>query len=146
MKSRNAGVALVNLMAETTFVNPYASSSGGWDIGFAFRETGVNDQLWLIVDSAGEWSLINRVDGEDNYLDEGTVANLDVNEGGQNHLTLIAWGEQGHFFLNDSYVVTLDLSQRTDPGDIDVVTAFFVGNEIPGNATIYDNFTVWSLP
>ena len=146
VKSRSAGVALANLMAEATFVNPYAAETGGWDIGFAFRETEVNDKLWLIVSSDGNWSLINRVDGEDIFLDEGTVDNMDVGEGGRNHLALIAWGEQGYFFLNGSYVAALDLSERTDAGDAEAVTAFFVGNEIPGNATGYENFTVWPLP
>ena len=146
VKSRSAAVTLTNLMAEATFVNPYAATTGGWDLGFALRKTDVNDQLWLIVDASGEWSLVNRVAGEDNYLAEGTVANLDVNEGGRNHLALIAWGGQGYLFLNGNYVAALDLSGRMDAGDVEVVTAFFVGNEIAGNVTGYENFTVWPLP
>lgn len=146
VKSRNAGVSLASLMTEATFVNPYTAATGGWDIGFAFRQTDVNDQFWLVVDSAGEWSLINRVAGEDNYLDEGTVANLNVNEGGRNHLALIAWGNQGYFFLNGNYAALLDLSGRMDSGDVQVVTAFFVGNEVPGNVTGYEGFTVLGLP
>lgn len=146
IKVRGADVDLVSFMADVSFRNPYPLSRAGWDMGFSFRNAGNRDQYWLIATSEQDWALIDRRSGEDEFIDEGTLANLNIGDGGTNRLTLIAMEEIGYFLLNDTFIAQLDLSSRTNSGDIEVATAFYIGNEVDGEATEYDEFTVWRLP
>jgi serine/threonine-protein kinase len=146
IKVRAAEVNVVNFIADTIFRNPYDASTGGWDVGYSFRNAGIGDQFWLIADSDEAWSLIDRTNGDDVFVNDGFLSDFDLGESGQNRLTLIAMGRRGYFFVNGSLVTELDLSSRMNPGEIEVVTAFFVGNEIEGEVTLYEDFTVWPLP
>ena len=118
-----------------------------YDFGYGFRAD--DDQYWLIVESTGEWSLISRYDSDadtDENIATGTVEDLDTEADGRNDLTLIALGETGYLLLNDELVDTLDLSDITIAGDLAIVTAFYFDHEIEGNATGYEDFTIWQLP
>ncbi|PID85857.1 MAG: hypothetical protein CSB13_05900 [Chloroflexi bacterium] len=140
-----AGVQLKNFVAEVEFINPYGEDVGSWDWGFAFRET--EGEYWLIVDSMGAWTLIDRHSDANYYLGEGNVGKL-LHTGTEepNKLVLIAFDDQGYFFLNGELVAELPLSDRLDYGDVEVATAFFEGNEVPGYSTLYKMFMVWPLP
>lgn len=145
IKMRGAEVNLRNFVAEAQFVNPYDAEVGTWDWGLAFRET--DTEYWLIVESNGTWSLINRREDGDDYLVEGSVSDVLLSDDGEsNHLRLVALADVGYFFLNGELVAELDLSDRLTPGDVAVVTAFFEGNESEGHRTEYEDFTVWPLP
>jgi serine/threonine protein kinase len=146
IKVRGAGVDLVNFMADVSFRNPYATSRAGWDVGFSFRDIGLSDQLWLIVDSNLGWVLIDRSGDEDTFIDDGVLDDLDTSAAGSNRLTLIAIDQTAYFFVNDSFVSQLNLASRMNSGDVEVATAFYVGNEIDGEVTTYEDFTVWALP
>jgi hypothetical protein len=135
-----------NFIVTATFVNPFAATTAIWDYGYAFRETDVNDQFWLVVLGDGSWVLNNRVEGQGTDLASGTLEGLDVAAGGRNRLTLIAWNEQGYFFLNDTFVTQLDLSERLVSGDIEAITAYYPNSEVEGAATGYEDFTIWPLP
>lgn len=142
----SSGSNLVNFIADAVFHNPYPLSGGSWDAGFSFRDSDTADQFWLIVESGGAWSLIDRRGENDVFVDEGFVENLDTSPDGVNRLTLLALNDIGYFFLNDAIISRLNLSDRPTPGDVTIVTAFFVGDEIAGETTEYENFTVWPLP
>lgn len=144
--SRGAGLELANFLADATFINPYAATTGAWDIGFSFRNLGTTDQYWLVVDSESNWSHMDRRSGGDSFIAEGELANLDVREEGANRVTLLAINSLGYFLVNDSFIAALDLSGRPDAGDVLVATAFFQGHEIEGRTTRYQGFSVWSLP
>ncbi|MBE2222986.1 MAG: hypothetical protein IAF02_15690, partial [Anaerolineae bacterium] len=145
IKMRGANVDLLNFIAETEFTNPYGAEVGDWDWGFAFRET--DEEYWLIIESSGAWSLIDRRPDDDYYIDEGDVGDILLADDGEtNKVSLIAVDDRGYFFLNDEFVAELDLSDRIDVGEVEVVTAFFEGNEVPDYTTGYSGFTVWPLP
>jgi hypothetical protein len=146
IESHSANVEQVNVMADALFYNPYSAEEGTWDVGFAFRETEIEDQFWLIVESSSEWSLIDRRHGDDVFLDDGLVEGWDAASGGSNRLTLIALGDHGYFFANNTFVAPLDLSNRQDIGDVEIATGFYVGDEIDGQVTRYEEFAVWPLP
>ncbi|MFO7683437.1 MAG: hypothetical protein R6X34_25675 [Chloroflexota bacterium] len=145
VKMRGADVTLLNFMASATFANPYGEEVGSWDWGFAFRE--VDTEYWLIVEADGSWTLIDRRADGDSYIDEGRVGDsLQTSGGDTNDMLLVALGDLGYFFLDGELVAELNLSDRLTAGDVEVVTAFFEGNEVEGYATEYEGFTVWSLP
>jgi len=144
VKMEPATVELQSFVAEVEFRNPYDADTGGWDWGFAFRET--DNEYWLVVASDDSWSLVDRRPDDDYFVDEGVVENLAKGEGEANTLTLIAAGATGALLLNDSFIAELDLQDRLDAGDVAVVAAFFEGNEVADTVTRYDNFTIWPLP
>ena len=137
---------VLNFIADTTFVNPFALEDALWDYGYAFRQTEINDQFWLVIRGDGSWLLRDRVQGDETELMAGELKGLDAAANGRNRLTLIAWNGQGFFFLNDSFITELDLSSRLTTGDVQAITAFFLDSEIEGEATGYEDFTVWQLP
>lgn len=54
-------------------------------------------------------------------------------------------GNLGFFFLNGEFVDQLDLSSRTNSGDIALGTGFYGSNEINGEATPYRGFGLWPI-
>lgn len=145
IRMRGADVNLQNFIAEVEFVNPYGEEVGTWDWGLAFRET--EEEYWLIIDSDGDWNLIDRRADDDYDIAEGNVSTiLRMGDGETNEVSLIALNNRGYFFLNDEFIAELDLSDRLDAGEVEVVTAFFTGNEVPDYTTEYNEFTVWPLP
>ncbi|MCB9420656.1 MAG: protein kinase [Ardenticatenaceae bacterium] len=146
VKDFQADVDIYNFIATAEFGNPYALSSGSWDAGFTFRDADTDNQFWFVVESSGDWSFINRVDGDDNFLAEGTVDNLNTGDKESNALQIIALNDRGYTFINGQLASELDLSARNQSGDVTVVTTFFVGNEITGSTTTFSDFTVWEMP
>jgi hypothetical protein len=146
VKDYIADIDAYNFIVSAELGNPYPTSVGPWDNGFAFRDSDVGEQFWLIVESNGAWALINRQNDEDTFLDDGQVDNLDASDTGSNQFQLIALDDNGYFFLNGQLVTELDLSDRVNSGRISVVTAFYEGDEIEGNTTTFADFTVWQLP
>lgn len=146
VKSSQASVARYNFIAEATFYTPYDEATGNWDLGYAFRETEENDQFWLIIESNSQWSLYDRQQGEDVFIEGNMVKELDIQEGGPNRATLIALNDEGYLLVNDLFAGALDLGNRPFAGDIKVVTAYFTGNEVEGEVTRYEDFTIWPLP
>ena len=146
IKIRHADVDFGNFIADTTFVNPYSTSLSGWDFGFAFRDTGTDAELWIVVTSEGDWYLYDRQDGDETAVGQGVVDNLDISDTGENRLTLIAQDDTGYLLVNDVLAAELNLSSHPGTGDIGVMTAYFDGDEVEGEATRYENFTIWPLP
>jgi hypothetical protein len=146
VKDFEADIDVYNFIATANFGAPYATSTGSWDIGYTFRAAGTDDQFWFVVESSSDWAFIDRQGDDDVFLDDGTTVSFDSSDKGTNQLLLIALDDSGFVFINDELAAELDLSNRVHSGDISVVTAFFLGNEIEGNATTYSDFTVWELP
>lgn len=144
IKSDYADLDVRDFLADAVFLNPYAASTGGWDIGFLFRETEINNQFRLTVESDGEWSLTAQEGDAADVVNSGVVNNLNTGDGAANRLTLLANDEIGYLFINGRYVDALDLSAWNVSGNVGVGTSFYEGNEIDGEATAYEEFTVWS--
>jgi hypothetical protein len=145
VKVERAGVSLRDFVVQAAFLNPYSTTRGMWDYGFKFRGTG-NASFRLIVTSKERWYLLYP--GEVNASQasqSGTLSNLDTSVGAGNNLVFIAIGVRGYFFVNGLFVDTLDLSAKTDAGDVSVGTGFYSGSEIEGEST-YVGFSVGQFP
>ena len=145
VKAYYSGVSVRDFVVDAVFFNPYAASRGDWDIGYSLREGEVNDQFRLAVESNGDWSLSDRRGDDTNYVNSGTLTNLNTGEGEGNRLTVYMSGDVGYFFVNGQFVSELDLSARDTPGDIGVATSLFAGYEIEGEETAFEEFTVWPI-
>ena len=143
----SAEVEVQNFIVEATFFNPHATSLSPWNYGFMFRHSEKNNQYRFIIESSKEWVLKNHIDDPDGEnINEGFLADLDTSEGGSNTIKIIADGNRGLFYLNGVFISELDLSTRTNAGDITIATGFYKEDEVDGEFTGYSGFTVWALP
>jgi eukaryotic-like serine/threonine-protein kinase len=143
----DADVSLKNFIVEATFVNPYSPPTGSWDYGFLFRHNGRNNQFRLSLHSNREWILTSNFDDSNGErIHSGYVSSMSVAVGQINKIRLICRNNQGWLYINDEFIAELDLSSRTNRGDIKVATGIYNSNEIDGEETRYTGFTVWSLP
>jgi len=146
IKTVDTGVDVTDFVADALFQNPFAASESSWDIGYAFHRQEVGDELWIIINSEGEWELMERTGGDGVTIDSGVVnGRLHLNANEANRLTLIAKGKKGYFLVNNELVARLDLSSRTDGGEVLAATAYYTGHEIDGVVTKVENFTIWDL-
>ncbi|MGB9578452.1 MAG: hypothetical protein ACPL3S_04205, partial [Halothiobacillaceae bacterium] len=152
IETYSAGVNLRDFIVEATFHNPYPTTTGSWDYGFLFRDTGSNSQYRLSIHSDRSWHLDNAVpdpNGDGWHSDEiasGAIPGLNISGNGYNTVKLICIGSKGYLFVNQTFIAELDLSARTDSGDVIVATGIYNGDEINGYSTRYENFRVWEIP
>lgn len=146
IKLQSAGVDYQNFIASTTFVNPFAASVNDWDYGLSFRAN--NSNYWLVLASEGYWELADRQEDVENDVTvaEGDLLNLNLGADQTNDLLLIVWGNSGTFFVNDTFIATLDLSSNTASGDVEVMTAYYFDHEIEGEATGFEALVIFPLP
>jgi len=164
---------LVNVrdfVAEATFRNAYhADDNYGWDYGFFFRENEFDRSYRLYITSDREWALklivsssagstlpaLSRLSMRSDPtatpdkvfvpVAGGTLAHLNVLEGSTNRVQLAVRGGLGLFFVNDSYVASLDLSKKIVRGSISIGSAFLLDNNNPDQVVHYTDFSIWSL-
>ena len=134
-----------DFIASATFTNPYAARAGEWDYGFGIRHTGAGIFHAVTVQSDGRWVHFLREGEVDQGPEWSGRAPLNPGANGENVLWLLAVGGVGVFYVNGVQVAELDLSGHTASGGVTVGTGFYEGNEMPGHATVYDEFEVWSL-
>lgn len=136
---------LQDFVAEVTFITPYlATDSIGWDVGFMFRDLDADDQYRLTILSSGFWELTDWFDDDFIIVQEGELDNLNTASKSVNTITLYAEGPTGYFYLNNQFIAQLDLSERLESGGLAVGTGFFLDNEIVGESTQFNGFTVWA--
>ncbi len=146
IRSVASGANTRDFIAEITFVNPYPTSEAVWDAGFLFRETATDSQLRLIIDSNLNYSLSNW-QGGDNVTDieSGKIFGLNLEDGDTNQLMLVVVDGTGVLFINGNLVITLNISSRTEAGNVSFGTSLVQGNLSVGEIMRYRNFAVWSI-
>ena len=141
------GQNLANFIVEARFFNPYAASTQKWDCGFIFRSTGSNQHYRLVIMSTQAWHLTNHTGKADGrVINYGSLPGLKTGLGESNLLRLVVYQEMGWFYLNGELIALLDLSDRTDAGDIMAATQLFTGSAREGAVTHVEAFKVWELP
>ena len=136
-----------NFILEASFINPYDASFHSWDFGVLFRDDGPNSQYRLFIDSNGDWALSNHTgSGDAAALSSGSLSKFySYQKGEKNTLKLIVTGSTGLFFVNDQFVSWLNLSDRTNSGQISLGTGFMNGHEVEGYSTRFEDLAVWKM-
>ena len=148
---RMLSVDVKDFIFEVRFYNPYAASQAGWDYGLLFRHIGANQHVRLIIRSDKSLVVMNNVgEPNGNILFQGDIPDLNIEEGGWNLLTVYCLatpqGERGFIYINKIFVVEVDLSVRSNAGDIAVVTGTYEGDQVEGESTDYQDLSLWSVP
>jgi hypothetical protein len=137
---QNANLDVTDFVAHVAFINPYAASSGDWDVGFLFRVGQNEPHLRLVIGSTGDWYLTPSAGDP---IQQGTVDNLKTGNKQTNTVDLVVVGDTGYFGVNGEFVSDLDLSSVTQSGDIAIGTSFFQGSFKAGASTGYKDFQIW---
>jgi serine/threonine protein kinase len=153
-----AGVDYRNLVAEASIGTPHTTLGplNQWDYGLAFRSSPLGGEYCLAIGSSGRWWLEWRT------LSFGLELNRDVVQSGMlsnlnkapapNLLRVVATGTDGFFFVNDDFVSALDLSDRGNAaddnivsGDVAVTSGCVDSDRQDGSSTEFTRFNVSPL-
>ena len=139
-------VSVSDGIIEAKFTNPYASWQGGWSSGFLIRNSGFNEFHGLIVNQSGQWfhRLSTGDTGTRRELKQRYSSLIRTIDSGTNHIRVIALGDEGWFFINDSYIDKLVLSGWTKSGRVFAIGTYFLDDGIAGYSTRFEDFTIWS--
>ena len=143
-------VSISDMIVSATFINPYSAASNSWDYGFFIRYTYTPSSgryIRVAVNSRGRWNVAWGKGGssENQLIANGILGRFDTSAGGRNRLWLAAFGDRGLLFINGEFVSSLDLSAVPGAGDVAVMTGAFIGNEVAGAVTQYEEFNVATL-
>ena len=142
IKAELADVDISDFVISATFVNPYSAESNDWDYGFGIRDSGTGSSRRLIlvlVTSEGYWD-VGESKEISSGIQSGRLSQFNTDAGGQNTLWLAAVGGRGLFFVNGDFVSELDLSDVTTAGDVAVITGAYIGGEVAGAVTRFEDF------
>jgi hypothetical protein len=140
-----ADVDLENFIAETRFFNPFDSAVHPWSYGLIFRYTS-GDEYRLTVNHEGRIGFGLDEEGKGTVLAERFPEGINTDPDGSNFIRLTVQSEDAVVFINERYVATFDIGDMQDSGDVCLATGFFPGDNIPGQETVYQDFTIYELP
>ena len=140
IEAHHAGVSMSDMIVSATFVNPYSAASNDWDYGFFLRDQWDGPSIHISVTSRRTWQAVVGGEPPRKTIGSGTLRNFDTSAGGRNTLWIAAYGERGLFFVNGEFISDINLSDLTDAGDISVITGAFVGGEVAGAVTRFEDF------
>lgn len=140
-----ADVDLENFIAETRFFNPFDSAIHPWSYGLIFRYTS-GDEYRLTVNHEGRIGFGLHEEGNGTVLAERFPESINADPDGSNFIRVTVQGEDAVVFINERYVATFDAGDRQVSGDVCLATGFFPGDNIPGQETVYQDFTIYELP
>ena len=135
---RPSGARSRDLAAEADFANPPGDD---WDYGFVIRSP-QSDRMEVIGITGGrQWFHQTRTPNAADYTLIASGVIPPENFRPDNNLLLIAFNQNGLFFINGKLTARLDLSHNLNHGEINIMSGFF--NTHPGEPQ-YRNFTVWT--
>lgn len=137
-----AGVALANVYATATFVNP-ADMSMRSDVGIAVRDLNNDTEFRFVVRSDGVWAVAI---GTGAPIAQGNATNFDATPGASNTLEIVAYGTSGLVALNGVVLQKIDLSTNLNAGDVYIASGMYASDVVEGRQVGYSNFTVYQLP
>ncbi len=137
----SSSVWIADGIMESRFIVP----EDDWISGFYFRDGGEGRSYGVVINGSANWLHWKSDSGHTEKLAFETGKSVATNRGDSNHLLVIALGETGHLFINNSYIADLDLSDWTGPGRVHAVAGSATANPIEGQSTQFERFAVWGI-
>jgi hypothetical protein len=146
LEVQSSSVSLANTIVKARFFNPYSDSEGSWSSGFTIRKSLSDSGHRIFIHSNGNWYHYQRTGTSESSerLQSVPFAGIDTSPSGSNHVSLIALANEGWLFINGEFAGKLDLSGWSASGDVQASIEFFNGDGIPGKATVFEGFRVWT--
>lgn len=134
----------VNSVAEATFFNPRDWS---WSYGFQIRRPGGNrfDAVIVGANGAGQsfWSHYTRSGTVESSveLDSGWYhSSINTSAGDSNRVRVVAFGDEGWFFVNDQFMSSLKLPTSIH-GEVRPVSGYFQRDA--KTSTLFNGLKIW---
>ncbi len=140
-----ADVNVKNFIVESRFFNPFDSALHPWSYGFFFRYT-PGDEYRLSVNHEGRVGFGIVEESQGKVVSEKFPEGVNTSPDGSNHIRLTVQGKDAVVYINDRYIATFDVAERQAAGNICLAAGFFPGDNIPGQETVYRDFTIYALP
>ena len=149
----NVLVPVTNATVSARFINPYAATRKGFDYGFNFRRSATK-QYRLVLSSDKTWKLlyVTKAAGDAGFpasgetqVDIGTVNALRVNDKDSNDVVLQFMGTTGTLRVNGLKIKDFDFGANTDEGTVSILSGYQADNQIAGESTRYEDFTITPL-
>lgn len=135
-------VNVKNFATEAKFFNPY-SADKNWDYGFLFRYVKKGTFQTIRVTSWGTWYHDVVMDGKWKEINKGELTNLRTEAGQNNNLRIEIIGKSGKFYVNGTFITSLDVSGLMQGGTVKIASGTISGCEIEGEVTKFKDFAVW---
>ena len=135
---RPSGARSRDLAAEADFAPPPGDD---WDYGFVIRSPQSERMEVIGITGGRQWFHQTRKPNAADYTLIASGIIPPENFRPDNNLLLIAFNQNGLFFINGILTARLDLSHNLNHGEINIMSGFF--NTHPGEPQ-YRNFTVWT--
>ena len=138
---------VADFLTEATFTVPHNITSRNWSSGFLLRGTGAGKAHAVLIHKSGEWShYMQSGDSRGTSLIAvGSSKNIRTGREAQNHVRVVASSGIAWLFVNGAYETELDLRAHVESGAVHVVGAWLDGDEFPGFAVAFSDFSVKPL-
>ncbi|MCZ6790083.1 MAG: hypothetical protein O7D33_09165, partial [Chloroflexi bacterium] len=142
----DSGVTPADAIVEARFFNPYPTSAGSWSSGFLLRHSASNRFHAVFIRSDREWYHYVRTGtaASDTLVQQTSSTAINTSTGGSNLVRVVVVGNEGWLFINGTFAGALDLSALTLRGNTAAMTGYFSSDEIAGESTFVEDFTIWS--
>ena len=134
-----------NGIIEARVLNPFFVPQGEWFSGFFFRDNIEGKPYLIAITGWGGWIHSSWTGSTWEELANEFEEKITTSRGNANLLLVIALGENGYLFINNSYVADVDLSEWTGRGLVHLVAGVFEGNTGTNVSTQFERFAVWSF-
>ena len=145
IKTEYADVSVADMIVTATFVNPYSASSNSWDYGFILRTNRNSPFIQIVVSSDKRWAVKTGTNAPYQEVGGGTLKTFNTQASGRNNVWVAAIGERGLLFVNGEFISALNLRDVTGAGDVAIITGAYTGNEVAGEVTRYEGFSIGRL-
>ena len=130
---------------EARYFNPFFVPQGEWFSGLFFRDGSYGRPHLVALAGWGGWIQASWTGSTWIILVTEAEEKVTTARGNANLLLVIALGDTGHLFSNNSYVADLDLSDWTGTGRVHLTAGVLEGNTGTGVSTQFERFAVWSI-
>ena len=137
----------INVSTGARFANPYDGATNAFSYGFMLRVNYTDPAFGFFVHSDGLWTIRRLAGGgTPTVVASGQLTNLNTGAGEYNELWVGAVGDVGWLYVNDEPVygpngnVLIDLGPHVHSGQVWIVTGYFIGTEVAGSITHFEDF------
>ena len=147
---RHSGSSAV---AEARFFNP-SPLEENWSYGFLFgsiEHSEVFDAVFVrktegqFGGESSKWHHYTRTGSSESSieLDSGVISSMNTEVRGSNYLLMILLGDDGWFFVNDTFISKLNIEEFFSI-NTEAISGYFSTDQSTDVVTRFEEFTVWS--
>ena len=110
------------------------------------RNSGFDTFHAVFIKSDSQWYHYVRTGtaASDTLLQQTSSTAINTSTGGSNAVRVVVVGNDVWLFINGTFAGALDLSGLTVRGNTKAMTGYFTTDEIAGESTRVEGFSIWS--